>query len=127
MPYQFTKHYTLEEARALLPRVRRWLELLQESRDKLTRCERKLGSATQPGCDTGGRLVNAWVRALVETGCLLMEFQQRQIQIKDLERGLLDFPALINGREVLICWEKSEADIGFWHDLDSGYSGREAL
>jgi hypothetical protein len=58
---------------------------------------------------------------------VLAEFQRRRIFIKDLERGLVDFPAIIGGREVFLCWEQDEADIEFWHDLDAGYTGRERL
>ena len=58
---------------------------------------------------------------------LLAEFQTREIVIKDIERGLLDFPAIIGGREVFLCWEKDEDDIEFWHDIDTGYAGRERL
>ena len=53
---------------------------------------------------------------------LLQEFQRREIQIKDLERGLIDFPALIGGKEVFLCWEQDEEDIEFWHELDAGYA-----
>jgi hypothetical protein len=58
---------------------------------------------------------------------LLAEFESRQIQIKDVERGLVDFPAIIGGREVFLCWERGEDDIEFWHEIDSGYAGREHL
>lgn len=81
----------------------------------------------QSGCDLGGEIVNKWVKALAEFRGLLIEFHRRQIQIKDLDRGLVDFPAIVSGREVFLCWEKGEQDIEFWHDLDSGYSGREPL
>jgi hypothetical protein len=58
---------------------------------------------------------------------LLGEFQQREIQVKDVDRGLLDFPAIIGGREVFLCWELGEERVEFWHDLDSGYGGRERI
>jgi hypothetical protein len=80
-----------------------------------------------PGHDVGGDLVNRWIRTLADMQEVLMEFQQRQIQLKDVERGLIDFPAIIGGQEVFLCWEKDEDDIEFWHDLDSGYAGREHL
>ena len=57
----------------------------------------------------------------------LREFQKREIQIKDLDRGLIDFPAILGGKEVFLCWEQDEEDIEFWHDLNSGYAGRERL
>jgi hypothetical protein len=80
-----------------------------------------------PGNDLGGDLVNKWVRTLAEMQESLGEFQRRDIQIKDVERGLLDFPAIIGGKEVFLCWEQDEDAVEFWHDLDTGYSGRERL
>ncbi|MBI3881959.1 MAG: DUF2203 family protein, partial [Verrucomicrobia bacterium] len=53
--------------------------------------------------------------------------ERREIQIKDLERGLVDFPAILGGREVFLCWESGEDDIEFCHDLATGYAGRERL
>ena len=58
---------------------------------------------------------------------VLQEFQAREIQIKDLDRGLIDFPAIIGGREVFLCWEQDEDAIEYWHDLDTGFAGREKL
>ena len=55
------------------------------------------------------------------------EFQRREIQVKDIDRGLMDFPAIIGGKEVFLCWEQDEEDIEFWHELDAGYAGRERL
>jgi hypothetical protein len=67
------------------------------------------------------------VRTWAETKQTLAEFQKREIQVKDIDRGLIDFPAIINGKEVFLCWEQDEEDIEFWHDLESGYAGRERL
>lgn len=124
---RFENHYTRDQARALLPRVRHWLERLIELRDKMEKYDRRLGELMAPGVDIGGSVVNAWVRSLVEIKSLLLEFHNRDIQIKDLDRGLVDFPAIIEEKEVFLCWERQEEDIGFWHDLDSGYAGREPL
>ena len=55
------------------------------------------------------------------------EFNRRQIFVKDPDRGLVDFPAIVGGREVFLCWELDEDDIKFWHDIDSGFAGRERL
>ena len=79
------------------------------------------------GLDVGGETVNNWIRALSRMQVVLAEFQHRHIFIKDLSRGLVDFPALIGNREVFLCWEADEDDIEFWHDLESGYTGRERL
>ena len=127
MKYRFSKHYTREEARALLPKLRKWLDNLVALRSEFEKNERRLSGMMATGQDAGGRLVNTAVKLQGEIRDLLQEFKAREIIIKDLDRGLVDFPSLVGGREVFLCWEKDEDDIEFWHDIDSGYAGREPL
>jgi hypothetical protein len=127
MNHRFEKHYTREEAEALLPQVREWLARLNELRSKIERDDKRITSLMQPGNDIGGDLVNRNIRTLADMQVLLGEFQKRDIHIKDIERGLLDFPAIIGGKEVFLCWEHGEDNIEFWHDLESGYGGRERI
>ncbi len=127
MPWQYSKHYTREEARALLPQIRIWLAQLSENREQLKVYDRQMADPLEKGCDLGGKLVSAWLMLLAEVKDLVGEFQSRQIEIKDLDRGLIDFPAFIGGKEVFLCWEKDEDDIEYWHDLNAGYTGRERL
>ena len=49
------------------------------------------------------------------------------IALRDIPTGLVDFPALVNGRQVWLCWRRDEDAIHFWHDLDSGFGGRRPL
>ena len=79
------------------------------------------------GADLGGDAVNRWVETIADMKRFLLEFAKREIQIKDLDRGLIDFPAIIGGKEVFLCWEQDDEDVDFWHDLASGYAGRERL
>jgi hypothetical protein len=127
MNHRFEKHYTREEAEALLPQVREWLARLNELRSKVERDDKRITSLMQPGNDIGGDLVNRNIRTLADMQVLLGEFQKRDIHIKDIERGLLDFPAIIGGKEVFLGWEHGEDNIEFWHDLESGYGGRERI
>jgi hypothetical protein len=127
MPHRFQKHYTREEARELLPQLRQWLAELNRRREDSEKFEKRLSNLASEGQDTGGDTVNQWIRALADMQAILAEFQRREILIKDLSRGLVDFPALIGGKEVFLCWESDEDDIEFWHDLDTGYAGREKL
>jgi hypothetical protein len=127
MEYRFDKHYTRDEARALLPQIRQWLERLNRLRQHLERFDKRLSGLTRMGNDVGGETVNQWIRALADMQDILAEFQRRRIFIKDLTRGLVDFPAIIGGKEAFLCWEQEEEDIEFWHDLDSGFAGRERL
>ena len=127
MQLRFEKHYTREEARALLPEIRRWLERLTRLRKDVEKFEHRLSQMAAQTTDIGGETVNGWIRALADTQEVLVEFQRREIFIKDLDHGLIDFPAIIAGREVFLCWESDEEDIEFWHDLESGFAGRERL
>lgn len=127
MPYLFHKHYTRDEARALLPEVRQWLDRLAALRTEIRDHDERLAAMVKPGCDLGGPLINQWVRSLAELKSVLAKFYEREIQIKDLDRGLIDFPSLREGEEVFLCWEQGEEDIDFWHELEAGYVGRQRL
>ena len=127
MANQFRQHYTRDQARALLPQIRHWLKQLSALRQKLSDCDQRVSRLIAGGNDVGGETVNRWVRVAADVQATLAEFQRREIQIKDLDRGLIDFPAILDGKEVFLCWEQDEDDIEFWHDLESGYAGRERL
>lgn len=127
MGFRFRKHYSVEEARALLPDVRRWLERLYKIRAEMDDNDQTVSRLLAAGHDVGGSRVNRLVRGMTDLKLVIDEFRSRDILIKDLDRGLIDFPAIIGGKEVFLCWEKGEADIEYWHDLDAGYAGREKL
>jgi hypothetical protein len=127
MPWRYSKHYTRDEARRLLPQIREWLAELLECRDQLKKFDEQIGELLGKGYDLGGQLVSTWLKLLLRLRQVLSEFQKREIEIKDVDRGLVDFPAFIGGKEVFLCWEKDEEDIEFWHDLETGYSGREPI
>ncbi len=127
MGNQFTKHYTRDEARALLPQVNEWLQQLKHLQAQLQKAEQRLDALMERKQDAGGEVINSWVRSVADVQETFHEFRKREILIKDVERGLIDFPAIVGGREVFLCWEKGEEDIEFWHDLDAGYTGRERL
>ena len=127
MGHRFHLHYTRDEARSLLPQIRKWLKQVAELHADLQELESRLSGLMAPGADLGGELVNRWVRTLAALEDVFLEFHQREIQVKDLERGLVDFPAILQGKEVFLCWEQGEEDVEFWHELDAGYAGRERL
>lgn len=127
MDWRFSKHYSLAEARELLPQIRVWLHQLQRVRRDLASYEQSTNARLGEGDDFGGGKVHQWIRNLTAFKETLAEFNQREIQVKDINRGLVDFPAIQAGREVFLCWELSETDITHWHDLESGFDGREHL
>ena len=127
MARRFSKHYSLAEARALLPQLRVWFHHLQRVGRDLASYDQSTAPRLSEGDDFGGGKVHQWIRNLAAFKDLMAEFQEREIQVQDVERGLVDFPAIQAGREVFLCWELAEADITHWHDLDSGFAGREQL
>lgn len=125
--HQFSIHYTREEARKLLPQIEQWLHKLLHLDERYQKSAARLEQLMATGQDRGGATVEDYLR--LQSDCLeiLSEFQKRQIVVKDLNRGLIDFPAIIGGREVFLCWEQGEDDIEFWHEMDGGFAGRERL
>jgi hypothetical protein len=66
-------------------------------------------------------------KALEEAKAALGEIEEIGVLVKYLEKGLLDFPALMDGRTVLLCWKLGEKEIGFWHSTEEGFAGRKPL
>lgn len=128
MAYLYRKHFTLEEARALLPELRSMFQDAHRRLDVVQKVDKELGKKLkQTGAEVGGEKVSGLLMDMLQLNTQLRRLQEMGIQIKDFERGLLDFPHLRDGREVFLCWELNEDDIEFWHDIDAGYSGRERL
>ena len=127
MDFHFKKHYTVDEAREMIPQLRLWLTELRQHQQKLLTLDDRVGQLLATGADLGGALVNDSVRQMAGVQKYLAYFRELEIQIKDIDRGLVDFPAVIAGREVFLCWEEDEDDIEFWHELDTGYAGRARL
>lgn len=126
-PRRFRKHYTRDEARGLLPQVRQWLTRLNHLDERRLAAAKRLERLVADGQDRGGATVEEYLELQTQCLMLLGEFERRQILVKDLQRGLVDFPSLMGGREVFLCWEMGEDDIEFWHEIDEGYAGREKL
>ncbi len=122
------RHYTLEQATAALTEVAKLLAAMRDARDRLGDTEvRDALSEAAPtnGGGTPGRHVG---EAFVELRAAAARLQEMEVVMRDLDRGLVDFPALRDGREVYLCWVEAEEDgITHWHDLDAGYAGREPL
>jgi hypothetical protein len=121
------RHYSVEQANAALEFVGERIERLRSARLQLEDEEAReaLGEAAPSnGGGAPGRVVSEAFLALQRA---LGELQEMEIVLRDLERGLVDFPALRDGEEVYLCWEEGEHEIGYWHDQDSGYGGRQPL
>ena len=121
------RHYTLEEARAELAWVAERLVALREARERLTDGSVRAQLADSAPGNGGGRAGKQVGEAFVELQTGVAELGRREIVLRDLDRGLVDFPAIRDDREVYLCWIEGEPDIAFWHELDAGYAGRQEL
>jgi hypothetical protein len=121
------RHYSIEEANRALPRVMELIETLRSASARLGDREARaaLGEAA-PGNGGGdpGRTVS---QAFLELREAVLELQERGIVLRDLERGLVDFPSRREGREVYLCWQEGEHEVAFWHEPDAGFAGRRPL
>ena len=121
------RHYTVDQANAALGFVVERILRLRVARERLTDEEARValaGAAPGNGGGDPGRQVS---EAFLELRSALGELQEMEVILRDLERGLVDFPALRDGREVYLCWEEGEDAVGFWHELEAGHAGRRPL
>lgn len=122
-----SRHYTLEEANAALGWVQEAIVALRTAREGLSDEEAREALAEagpQNGGGDPGRVVS---EAFLQLRDALARLQDAEIVLRDLDRGLVDFPAIRDDREVYLCWLEGEDEIGFWHDLEAGFAGREPL
>jgi hypothetical protein len=122
------KQYTLAQARAALPQVRRYMEEIQAARNEILRLRPEAlpaieKAAQNGGCKEAGELyiqgtrIERGVRGISELGIL----------VKDFDSGLVDFLGSRAGRAVFLCWQYGEEDIAYWHEVDGGFAGRQLL
>ena len=71
---------------------------------------------------------SGYVRSLYKVGKITTEIHEAGVQLKDYDRGLIDFPSMRDGRLVLLCWQLGEGDeIEWWHEVDTGFAGRQPI
>lgn len=129
------RNFTPEEANALLPELRPLVEEMVLHRRKLAGAEARHAALLERISGNGGDLAPSDLAELTQEVELhatalarcVREISARGVQVKDLERGLVDFPAVREGEEVLLCWELGEDEVAHWHGVDDGFAGRQPL
>lgn len=124
------KLFTIEEANALLPSVRQILKKIQRSRRRLGHYRGQSKLAAEGAEMGGGGMTDGVIYATILTNFTeeMSGLEDLGVQLKDFERGLVDFPSLRDGRVVLLCWQLGEGDeLEWWHDVDAGFGGRTPL
>jgi hypothetical protein len=129
------RHFTPEEANAELaevrPLVERMVELRRTHVTALARQEELEGSIRGNGGGIPPAVLAAAASEVEEVEGKLAEvvdeIAEHGAQVKDLDEGLIDFPALYRGETVLLCWKLGEDEIGYWHSVEDGFAGRRPL
>ncbi len=122
------RYFTLKEANTALEIIRPLMEEIQSIRNNIIAHQPEAWPAIEKSAGNGG---NPTLSKLVEDfdrlDKLLHKILDTGAQVKDINTGLLDFPALRNGQEVYLCWKYREDQIAFWHAIDAGFAGRRPI
>jgi hypothetical protein len=121
------RHYSLEEATEALPLVVELLERMRRARARLTDAEAREALSEATPTNGGGDPGRTVSEGFLELREALIGLQAMDVVLRDLEKGLIDFPTLRDGREVYLCWQEGEDGIAFWHEVDAGFAGRRPL
>lgn len=140
-----SRFYDIDAANATLPELDGIVGVLGEQRAELVRLRDDVlatgsvgeGAPAAVAAPTGSgeapisndlRLIRLRMQGLIDQMAAgVARIDALGLALRDIERGLVDFPALVSGRQVWLCWQYGEASIGWWHDLDTGFDGRRPL
>ncbi len=132
----FMKTFSLDEAQTLIPVLESLMKRAMQARETAEGVEEDLQGLSQRIFLQGGMLVPiaqvARRRAEREVAVqqvkdTLQEIDSIGVQVKDIEKGLLDFPCRLGEETVLLCWKMGESEIQYWHTMESGFSGRQPI
>jgi hypothetical protein len=128
MDYQFDTHFTLEEANELLPGIIKAFGQLHEYMSAATASAQEKAEIKNPASRNGNGKAHKPLDYKTKSVMILTGIAEFGIIVQDWRRGLIDFPHLRDGKEVFLCYELSDGErIGFYHELDAGYAGRQPL
>jgi hypothetical protein len=122
------RYYTIGEANQALAKIRPWMDEIQAIRQEILSRRPEVWPVVERSAGNGGsQAASKLVREFERLDALVHQIQDSGALLKDINLGLLDFPALKDGREVYLCWKYGEDDIAFWHEIEAGYAGRQTI
>jgi hypothetical protein len=129
-----TRFYAIDEANASLPEVERILTALRDQREELIALRDRVVEATpddgEPpaGAAEQIRLLRLGMQGLIDQmQAGVARLVEMDITLRDISTGLIDFPALVTGRPIWLCWRLGESEVANWHPHDEGYDSRRPL
>ncbi len=135
IPEMADRYFTLQEARELVPWLVQTFRDIEPLRERARRLAGGVRELTVRMRGNGGgesrRRMEHLQRELSETSSLINErideVRGRGMLVKGVDPSLVDFPHMREGREAYLCWREGESQLGFWHDVDAGFAGRQPL
>jgi hypothetical protein len=130
------KTFTLDEAQSMLPVVESLLKRAAESKQAAEEIDEELSALSRRIFLSGGMSIDivkvaarrSEIERLIQRAReSVAEIDEIGVHVKDLETGLLDFPCIVEGETVLLCWKKGEPAIEHWHTMESGFEGRQPI
>lgn len=130
-----SRFYAIDEANAALPEVERILSALRGEREQLIELRDRVVAASPPDDETPTpgtaeqvRLLRLGMQGLIDQmQAGVARLVELDITLRDIPTGLIDFPALVSGRPIWLCWRLGETDVAHWHPHDEGFDSRRPL
>ena len=122
------RYFTLSEANEALISIRPWMDEIQTIRSEILVHQPEIWSVMEKSAGNGGNpTLSRMVKTFDKLDALIHSIQDTGAIIKDINTGLLDFPAIKDEREVYLCWRHGEGDIAYWHEIEDGFAGRQSI
>ncbi len=122
------RYFTLQEANETLKFIRPLMDEVQRIRQKIIDKQPEVWPVIERSVGNGGnRALSQMALDFEKLDALVHRIQDTGALIKDMNTGLLDFPALRAGQEVYLCWQIGEESIEYWHEVEAGFAGRQPI
>lgn len=122
------KYYTPKEANDLLEVVRPMVEDLIKIGERIRAHQPEIWSVVEKSAGNGGNpALSKMLPDFDRLDAILHRLQDMNIEVKDLSTGLIDFPAIKDGKVIYLCWKYNEGLVQFWHEIEAGFAGRQPI
>ena len=122
------RYFTLPEANEALTVIRPLMDEIQAIRQEILARQPEVWPVVERAAGNGGsQAASKLVKEFERLDALVHQIQESGAIFKDINLGLLDFPAWKDGRVVYLCWKYGERDIAYWHEIEAGYAGRQSI
>ena len=122
------KKFTLEEVESLIPVLEERFKEIRIQKGYLTKISGEIRKAADQTAFVGGSPYGpSYIKTLDSLNQEIEEIHEEGVVIKDLDKGLCDFPYISNGRTVYLCWKSGETTLQWWHEVEEGFAGRKLL